>query len=309
MAPRRRNPKDLGQHRQHLAQLIDTAIAQGQHAPKSGEAYESRPWTNLSFGLAVGANESTVRGWRDAITPHVPPNIVPILRVLYGNASEFAEPRDAMRQAWYRAKGVEPPEPPPPPPRDMSGPRPFADAAEIIDLAMSQPPPTNGSLLTVPFTFRVHPDRDCDIDGVRVALGVKSVLVVVESEHWQPQSGSVFRGASHPNTGNTAVPGAALFTGPKENEAWIDGKPLGDQPQVVMERMQDGDGPVTMTARVMRDAFEVVPLRPQGDNRPSEQIAATKKHVLDAIFADAYEQDARKRLVVARTRIGGPRTG
>ncbi len=309
MAPRKRKSPDLLPHREHLARLIDTAIAHGHHAPEQDKPYEPWVWTNEAFGLALGTDEGTVRGWRGKMGVHTPPNIVPILRVLYGDPPEFQADRDAMKLAWYRAKGIPPPEPPPPAQRDVQGLRPFADAAEIIDLAMSQPPPpTNGSTLTVPFTFRVHPDRDCTIEAA-IAIGVEHVLVVVESEHWQPQPNSVFRGAGHPNAGDTAVPGAALFNGPrKQGERWIDGKPLGDQPLLIMERKQDGDGPVVMSARVRREDFVVVPRPQPGDNRPPEAIGETTKVVLNAIFAGAYELDARKRLVVARARIGGPRS-
>jgi hypothetical protein len=62
-----------------------------------------------------------------------------------------------------------------------------------------------------------------------------------------------------------------------------------------------------MSARVRREDFVVVPRRQPGDNRPPEAVDETKKVVLNAVFAGAYELDARKRLVVARTRIGGPR--
>lgn len=306
MSPRRKNARDLTPRRQQLARLIDTAIAQGQHAPEPGKPYEPCVWTNESFGDAVVAEESTVRGWRDTNAPHTRPNITSILRVLYGDALEFRTAKDAMRLAWYRAKGIAPPEPEPPGARNLHGPQPFSDAAEIIDLAMSQPPPTNGATLSVPFTFRVYPDRDCTVEDATIAIGVEQVLVVVESDYWQPMADSVFRGAKHGNTGDTAVPGGALFDGPRKGEAWIDGKPLGDAPVLELERKQDGDGPVAMSARVKREDFVVVPRRVPGDNRPPETVDNTKKKVLDALFAGAYDLDARRRLVVARTRIGGP---
>ncbi len=106
----------------------------------------------------------------------------------------------------------------------------------------------------------MHPDRDCRIEDAAIAIGVEHVLVVVESEHWQPLPDSVFRGGGHPHAGDTAVPGAALFNGPcKDGESWIDGEPLGDQPLLVMERKQDGDRPIAMSARVRREDFVVVP--------------------------------------------------
>ncbi|MEJ0016490.1 MAG: hypothetical protein WDN25_07985 [Acetobacteraceae bacterium] len=233
--------------------------------------------------------------------------LVPILRVLYGGSADNAAPREAMRLAWYLAKGIPPPEPPPPGPRAIENARPFTDAAEIIDLAMSQPTPDNEGRLRVPFTLRVHPDRNCCVADLAVEIGVGDVLVAVESEYWQPVTGSVFRGGRHENAGRTAATGAALLAGPHDGSGRIDGEPLGEEPVLLMESKQDGDGPIVMSARVSREGFVVVPVHRDRANEPPAPLADTRKVVLDALFAGAYELDPRNRVVVARVRVGGPK--
>lgn len=299
MAARHRERPELLQERIYLARLIDAAIRQG-HGSSNGV------WTNDSFGQSVGAHESTVRSWCNSKYPEylvTPRNITPILRVLFGKKPECAAAREEMRLAWCRAKGVPPPEPPPPPARVIGGPKPFTDAAEIIDLAMDQPTPDNQGRLVVPYTLRIHPDKACRIEEQAVELGVAELLLAVESDHWFPARGSPFRGGAHTNTGKTAVTGAVLLTGPHDGAGRIDGDPLGTEPELLMESRQIGDGPITMSARVPKQAFVVTPIQRAGQNEPGKPVEGTRKVVLDALFSGVYEADARDRLIIARAHV------
>jgi hypothetical protein len=193
-------------------------------------------------------------------------------------------------------------------PRVIQAAKAFADEVPIVDLVMSQPRPDSNSLLIVPYTLRVHPDLDRRIGDAAVDIGISDVLVVVESEYWQPVAESVFRGAAHDNVGDTAVRGGARFTGPRaEPQGWINGKPMGEAPELVMEPKQDGDGPVTMSAHVPPSSFVVVPVRDDGTGEPALPVDDTKKVVLDALFSGAYQLDPRKHLIVATSRIGPPK--
>jgi hypothetical protein len=236
------------------------------------------------------AHESDVRGWRHRENPVRPVNILPILRVLYGDIPAFAEKRERMRDAWRRAGGIRVEEPPPP--LRAIETKSFSEVAEIVELAVSQPTPDNNGNLIVPFTLRIHPDKDCVVGAQAIEIGVAEALAVIESEHWRPAADSVFRGKPHPNTARTAAAGAALLNGPVV-DGRIDGNPLGDEPKATLEpRVENVDGPIEFSIRVARDSFVVTP-------RGAPAVSGTQKAVLDALFADAFPRDRKNRLKVA----------
>jgi hypothetical protein len=193
----RRPRPELNEARAYLAGLIDTALNDGQRG--DGTRQRSwQPWTNTGFADKVAASESDVRAWSNANNPVRPVNILPILRVLYGEIPAYAGARKGMHIAWRLAGGIRSEEPPPPiRPIDSKQ---FGEVAEIVDLAVSQPTPDNNGNLIVPFTLRIHPDTNCEVDGNSVEIGVTAPYFVVESEHWRPVADTVFRGKAHPNT-------------------------------------------------------------------------------------------------------------
>ena len=86
-------------------------------------------------------------------------NIIPLLKVFFGDIPKFAATRKAMHDAWRLAGGLKAVEasPPPSPPRTIES-TPFSDVAEIVDLEVSQPTPDNSGNLIVPVTLRIHPE-------------------------------------------------------------------------------------------------------------------------------------------------------
>jgi hypothetical protein len=110
----RRPRPELKEARAHLASMIDTALNRGQR----GDGVRERswqPWTNTGFAEKVAASESDVRGWRNQDNPVRPVNILPTLRVLYGDVPAYARARNDMHAAWRRAGGIRAEEPAPPP--------------------------------------------------------------------------------------------------------------------------------------------------------------------------------------------------
>lgn len=286
----RRLHPELKQARAHLASLIDVALSEGQHfdgpRKRSGQS-----WTNGEFASQVAAAESDVRGWRNRENPVKPKFIPPLLRVFYGANPRYAEARKAMLVAWRRAGGIRA-EDPPPPIRPIDS-KQFSDVAEIVDLAVSQPTPDNNGNLIVPFTLRIHPDTNCEVDGNAVEIGVTAPYVMVESGHWRPAADTVFRGKAHPNTRSVATRGAVQIVQPTDDQGRIDGLPLESEPRIILEPLDpDGDGPIEVSIRVAREGFKVTP-------RGHSDVTGTQKAVLDALFADSFPKDKKNRLKVA----------
>jgi hypothetical protein len=287
----RRPRPELKEARAHLASMIDDALNKGQRG--DGERERSwQPWTNTGFADKVAASESDVRGWRNANNPVRPGNILPTLRVLYGDIPAFAQGRNAMLLAWRRAGGIRSEEPGPPAVIAIES-KQFSDVAEIVDLSVSQPTPDNTGNLIVPFTLRIHPDTNCEVDGNTIEIGVTAPYAIVESEHWRPVADTVIRGKAHPNARSVAARGAVQLVAPVDEQGRIDGQPLESEPRVILEPLRpDSDGPIEVSVRVARDGFKVTP-RGQAD------VTGTQKAVLDALFADAFPRDKKNRLKVA----------
>jgi hypothetical protein len=287
----RRPRPDLTAHRQELARLIDDALNVGQRGNGSRpRGWES--WTNQAFAEKAGSWESDVRGWRNQSNPVRPKMIIPLLEVFFGNRSEYAAARQAMLIAWRRAGGIRSEEPAPPPVRAIET-KQFSELAEIVDLSVSQPTPDNNGNLIVPFTLRIHPDTNCEVDGNSVEIGIGPAYAVIESEQWKPAADTVFRGKPHTYTGKTAAAGTALLVGPTDDKGRLDGQPLADTPNVTLEpRAQDADGPIEVSIRVAREGFKVTP-------HGHADVTGTQKAVLDALFADSFPRDKKHRLKVA----------
>jgi hypothetical protein len=287
----RRPHPELKEVRAYLASMIDTALNTGQR----GDGVRERswqPWTNTGFADKVFASESDVRGWRNTNNPVRPGNILPTLRVLYGDIPAFARMRNDMLIAWRRAGGIRSEEPAPPPVVTIES-KQFSEVAEIVDLSVSQPTPDNTGNLIVPFTLRIHPDTNCEVDGNAVEIGVTAPYVIVESEHWRPVADTVFRGKAHLNTRSVAARGAVLLVAPVDDQGRINGQPLESEPRVVLEPLRpDADGPIEVSVRVAREGFKVTP-------KGQEDVTGTQKAVLDALFADAFPRDKKNRLKVA----------
>jgi hypothetical protein len=287
----RRPHPELKQARAHLGTLIETGLNDGQRG--NGTRQRSwRPWTNTGFADKVAASESDVRGWRNANNPVRPANILPILRVLYGDIPGYAEARKNMLIACRRAGGIRSEESAPPPIRAIES-KQFSDVAEIVDLCVSQPTPDNTGNLIVPFTLRIHPDTNREVDGNAIEIGVTESYFVVDSEHWLPAADTVFRGKAHPNTRSVATRGAVKIVQPADDEGRIDGQPLESEPRLILEpRNPDRDGPIEVSIRVAREGFKVTP-------RGQAEVTGTQKAVLDGLFADAFPRDKKSRLKVA----------
>jgi hypothetical protein len=172
-----------------------------------------------------------VRGWRNTNNPVRPGNILPTLRVLYGDIPTYARARSDKLIAWRRAGGIRSEESAAPPVLVIES-KQFSDVAEIVDLSVSQPTPDNTGNLIVPFTLRIHPDTNCEVDGNAIEIGVTAPYVIVESEHWRTAADTVFRGKANPNTRSVAARGAVQLVKPVDEQGRIDGKPLESEPRV-----------------------------------------------------------------------------
>jgi hypothetical protein len=126
----RRPRPELREARAHLASMINTALNDGQRG--DGTRQRSwQPWTNTGFADKVVASESDVRGWRNLDNPVRPANILPILRVLYGDIPTYAKARNDMLIAWCRAGGIRSEQPAPPPVRAIKT-KQFSELARLL---------------------------------------------------------------------------------------------------------------------------------------------------------------------------------
>ncbi len=283
-----------------LAKMIDDALRLGQRGDGTLRT-QCTEWTNVAFADKAKTAESVVRSWRDVENPTRPKNIIPVLNAFFGTIEQYAAARLAMQNAWRRAGGFEVEEPPPALRAIVA--EEFSEVAEIIDLSVSQPTPDNTGGMKVGFTFRVHPDPECFVAGETVEIGVTTAFLFVESDHWKPDSDSVFRRKDHPNIKPGAASGGVQITGPKEAapQGRIDGAPLGDVAEVRFEKgAKPGDGPIGFSVRVPRNGFVVTPCD------TAAPVTRTQATVLDALFGDAFPKDKKERLIVARDTVGRP---
>lgn len=287
---------DVLEARRYLASLIDTALNAGVRGDWPHER-TSGPWTNQDFANGVGAVEGAVRSWRNQNNPVRPTNIVPLLRVFFGDNDKFSAPRKAMLEAWRRAGGFVVNEPPPAL-RPIET-RSFSDHAAIVALLVDRPEAPNDNLV-IPFSLRIHPDPRCRIAGHTVELGVTEAFFEVESEHWQPSQDSILWTRDHPNIEPDGTRTGVKLIGPPGNKEQINGEPLAGVATIALRPKEPGaDGPVTLSVRVFDDGFKVTP-------RDGSNVSETQKTVIEAIFGGAFRKDVRGRLIVASETVHPP---
>jgi len=254
-----------------LASLIDNALTAGQRGDGMAKKHWY-PWTEVEFARKVGASPSVVGDWRDRAEPARPGNIEPILKVFYGEVPAYTEAKKAMKTAWKRAAGIE--EDDPPDTRKIIQ-RQFSDVAHVVSLLVNQAIPDNHGNLIVPYTLRMHCDEKVEIgvkmDGnpttVTMDIGLTKPLFLVDSKDWQPLQDTIFRKKNHANIAPGPVGDCVYITGPTDGNGRVIGDPLGDEPNVVMERRGTAeDGPITFSVKAPRDGFRVTVSGPMPSN-------------------------------------------
>lgn len=306
MARKPREQRGSMEHQRELAALIDRELRAGQfHDPDN----KPSSWTNEAFAAAtgnprtgrVGMVEGSVRNARDPAKPP-PGDILPFLRVFYGDVVQFRVKRIVMDNLWRRATGrplIDPDD-------GLHGPRTivskrFGDDCPVIDLQASQPHMDDNRDLIVPYTLRIHPVTEYTNQERTVEIGVREAWLGLSSDHWRPEQRSIFRGHPHENIRDSALTGSARITGPLDKKGRIDGRPLGEAPSVRLEPLSERDGPVTLAIHVPRRAFVVTPNNTDAPN-------ATIDIVLDAIFAEAFARGPQNSMTVASELIATPRS-
>jgi hypothetical protein len=84
---------------------------------------------------------------------------------------------------------------------------------------------------------------------------------------------------------------------PADEVGRLDGEPFADGLIVELERTKAVTGPLTVFVRANRVAFKVIPREGEKSDLP---ITETQAAVVQALFADAYEEDNKRRLVLKR---------
>ena len=294
------------EQRRHLAALIDAALKSGQR----GDGTQMRfwqPWTEPDFANRVGTGASSASDWRDPVNPTRPVNIIPILKVLFGDIPAYADAKKEMLLAWRCAGGIEDDDPPEARRIDATT---FSEVAEVVTLMLNQPTPLNDGTLRVPYTLRFfyHLERDMRIfvDGkpvdVVMDIGLTQPLFVVDSRHWQPVEDSIFRQREHPNVRQGPARDSVTILKPTgQGHDCIEGEPLKSEAHLIMEKMRDDeDGPITMAVKVPPNGIKI-------SLRDGRATSLTQQDVLDAIFASAMPRDTHKRITVESVTIGSNR--
>lgn len=289
----------LRDKRRHLAAMIDAALENGQRGDGRTPERHWIPWTNEGFGAAASASEGAVRGWRDRDDPTRPVNIIPILKVFYGDLPQFAEARGAMLRAWREAGGLDADGPPDPRTIKVTA---FSEVAHVVSLAVNQATPDNQGNLKVPFILRFRHVRNQKVAILRggkvtevgIDIGLRRPLFDIRSSHWQPLRDAIVRKGAHECTEEGPWLDSVFLVKKTDKDGVIVGEPLEDLPDIVLERMgQNGDGPFTFSVLVDRDGFRIAPAG-------GAEVDAVKRAVLDAIFASAIPKDRDGMLVVAQ---------
>ena len=291
---------ELRAARSHLAVMLDEAIKQGHRA--SGLA--NKPWTEQEFATAVRGHVTNVRKWRNRDNPERPVNIQPILNAFY---AKDAPARNEMEQAWRRAGGLNDT---PSEPREMTT-RTFSEIAAPVDLLVNQPEMDNqGVNLIVPYILRLRVASGCTIeakvDGQPVAMtfdiGLSKPWLQVQSSHWQPVNGSIFRSKPHDNIDIDATwKDAVLLTGPTENGCVV-GQPLRDEPNIVMEPAgSGGDGRIVVSVKA--DPETGFMLTACGEAPPNDR----QRDIIHAILNTGIPRDNDKRMEIASVTVYPPK--
>lgn len=301
----RRPRPDLIPHKKAFARFLRSEILSGQRS--DGQAkIASTELVPSDFAKRMGhpRQANLVSTWCDVVKPTIPSDINPILRALYGTRVRFPEQWNRMWSLYHAARGA---------PDDLAvniwtikGER-FSAFADVVGLTVSQPTPDNSGGVHVPYTLKIHPDKnvrpDPDSDTNTIELGIREAFFAIEAGEWQPASDSIFRDdTDHGNLGRTARKNSALIKGPHDTKGRIDGHPLGKDLRAKLEPTTDGAaGTIGFLVLVDREAFVVTPKDGKGS------VNNQQKAVLDAIFASAIPKDERRRLVVARVDAALPR--
>jgi hypothetical protein len=280
-------PNRLRQKRRQLAVMIDEALKAGQRGDGTPKQHW-QPWTEVDFAREAHTGPSSVSDWRDSTDPSRPGNIIPILKVFYGDIPAYAEAKAAMLKAWKLAGGIDADDPADP--RDIKL---FSAIAEVVHLMVNQPTPDNHGNLIVPYTLRLRCDEkrqiEIRVDGspvtVAMDIGVTKPVFKVRSDVWQPIQDSIFRKKKHPHSAPGPCPDSILLTGERDTKDRVVGEPLEDEPYVVMEKSStDVDAPIILSVVVPRDGLSVTLCN---DAPPT----VTQDDVIAAILAEAIPRD------------------
>lgn len=310
---RRGRPLSKGKHedeRRQLAAMIDHALRIGQRG--DGTPNEKWvPWTDVAFARKVNQSPAAVAAWRNREIPERPNHIIPVLNVFYGDDPSYADARESMRRAWYRADGKDPDEPPPP---RVIATQNLHALANVVTLQLNQPTPDNSGNVILPYTVRfrreLQPKIPVIVDGKPFTdtfdIGLSRPLLAFVSKHWQPLQDTIFRRRKHPNIEHEADD-CVRITGPLDKGVVI-GDPLDDpsdeqgngQLDVRMELIDpDKDGSVALAVKVPRDGIKVT----QTSGNPVTDIQAL---VIEAIIAEGCAPDDNGHIPV-RTVTTNPR--
>ena len=262
-----RTPKKgkLTKERENLATLISISFNKGDRgAGKPGS--KGLPWTDPELGRAAHASPKQIVAWRNLQTPTLPNQIKGLLDAFFGQREDLKKERAAMQRAWVQAGGNAsnlPMENLPKPDKN------FSDFAMVVALDVNTPEWTNSGILKVPFTLKMlrEEELNCEIEvrgkkvTVSIGLALAGALFSVASLYWRPLPETVFREKTHRNIDGTKG-GADMvaIVGPRDGDGPIMGKPLEDEPYVLMEHSQEeiGNGPITLAVHVPRkDGFQV----------------------------------------------------
>ena len=294
-------PVERREARSHLAGMIDDALTQGHRS--TGLA--NKPWTEQEFAAAISAHVTNVRKWRNRDKPERPVNIQSLLNAFY---AKDAPARKEMEQAWRRAGGLDET---PPEPRDITT-RTFSEIAEPVDLLVNQPEMDNqGVNLIVPYILRLRVDSgrsiEAKVDGKPVTMtfdiGLANPWLQVQSSHWQPVNGSIFRSKIHDNIDIDATwKDAVLITGPTENGCVV-GQPLRDEPNIVMEPAGRGDdGRIVVSVKADPEiGFKLTAL---GEAPPNDR----QRDIIQAILNTGIPRDHEGRMEIASTTVYPPKS-
>ena len=296
---RKKIPVERDTPRRQLASMIDDALTQGLRAGSP-----NKPWTKAEFARAVNAAATSVANWCNKGDPERPLNFQPLLNAFY---TKDAPARKEMEQAWRRAGGLDEA---PPEPREMTT-RIFSEIAEPVDLLVNQPEMDNqGINLIVPYILRLRVASGCTIeakvDGQPVAMtfdiGLSKPWLQVQSSHWQPVNGSIFRSKPHDNIDIDATwKDAVLLTGPTENGCVV-GQPLRDEPNIVMEPAgSGGDGRIVVSVKA--DPETGFMLTACGEAPPNDR----QRDIIHAILNTGIPRDNDKRMEIASVTVYPPK--
>lgn len=223
-------------------------------------------------------------------------NITPLLRVFFGEVHDYADAKQAMLIAWRKTAGTDAASDP-----DLNQPtvgtistQRFSDVAKVVYLRANQPTPHNDGCIRIPITLQLNFDKNrkipISINGKRkevlIDIGLKSPLLAVKSDAWQPLEDSIFRRPKQPRMKRGHFPDSVVLLAEQDLSAGVlVGDPLEGESYVMMERMApDADGRITFAVLSDAEGFHVTP-----SGKP--QSSRLKAAVMAALFASAIPRD------------------